>query len=184
MNIYTGENTVYTITRKKKSKTMARRKKLVLTEEHIALISNIKFEEFVFDDKEHYSVLKKLVSDLRLDKNHEKYNKEILDGIYDVDPHTRLGWGIDQWNMFGGTYVLEDVALILGYFDQAIENSETLAGGRRFPAELEEKMYDLYEYIRDNLSDILVLVLSYAGSGEVIKPGTYEYVDFRWVRKS
>ena len=41
---------------------MARKKTLTLTEEHIALISNIKFEKFVFDDKEHYSQLKDLVS--------------------------------------------------------------------------------------------------------------------------
>lgn len=163
---------------------MARKKKLTLTEEHIALISNVKFEQFIFDEKEHYSALKKLVVDLYLDESKKEHNQRVLDEIFDIDPHSRFGWGVDQWNMFGGTYVLEDVAMILGYFDQAIENSETLAGGRRFPAELEEKMYDLYEYIRDNFIDILVLVLSHVGSGKPVVPGTYEFIDFKWVLKS
>ena len=123
---------------------MARKKTLTLTEEHIALISNIKFEKFVFDDKEHYSQLKDLVSNLELskDKNVKELNDTTLNEIYNFEPHSRFGWGCDQWNLFGGTYVLEDIAMILGYFNQALEDSENLASGRRFPIELENKMYD------------------------------------------
>jgi hypothetical protein len=161
-----------------------KRKTITLTEEHIALISNVKFEKFVFDDKEHYSQFKSLVNNLELsnDKNYQELNKTVLEELHDFDPHSRFGWGCDQWNLFGGTYVLEDIAMILGYFDQAIENSETLATGRRFPDELEEKMYNLYEYICDNLEDILVLAFTFLGNGGLV-PGTYEYVDFRWKRK-
>jgi len=164
---------------------MSRKKKTItLTEEHIALISNIKFEKFVFDDKEHYSHFKNLVDNLELttDSTYADSNQAILEELHGFDPHSRFGWGCDQWNLFGGTYVLEDVAMILGYFDQAIEHSETLAGGRRFPEELEEKMYGLYEYICDNLDDIMVLALTFIGNGGLV-PGKYEYKDFQWIKK-
>lgn len=164
---------------------MAKRKKtLHLTEEHIALISNIKFEKFVFDEKEHYVKLKNLVNDLQLDKseNAKEYNEYILNEIYNHNPHSRFGWGCDQWNLFGGTYVLEDVAMILGYLNQAIENSENYATGRRFPAELEAKMYNLYEYIYEHLEDIMQLILHLTGNGG-ITPGTYEYVNYTWKKK-
>ena len=156
------------------------KKTLTLTEEHIALIGHLKFEKFVFDDKEHLSQLKDLVNNLMLSEKDKDYNKGLLEEIHNLNPHSRFGWGVDQWSLFGGTYVLEDVAMILGYFDQAIENSETLAGGRRFPEELEEKMYTLYEYICDNLEDILVLTFTFASKVDL---GTYEYVDYKWIKK-
>lgn len=162
---------------------MARKKTLTLTDEHIALISNIKFEKFVFDDKEHYSQLKSLVNDLELskDKKAKELNETTLNEIYNFEPHSRFGWGCDQWNLFGGTYVLEDIAMILGYFNQALEDSENLASGRRFPVELENKMYDLYEYIVLNFEDIMTLVLDSISTG--ITPGTYEWVKSEWVKK-
>ena len=161
-----------------------KRKTITLTEEHIALISNVKFEKFVFDDKEHYAQFKSLANNLQLteDLKYADYNKEILEDLHDFDPHSRFGWGCDQWNLFGGTYVLEDIAMILGYFDQAIENSESLASGRRFPEELEEKMYNLYEYICDNFEDILVLSFTFLANGG-LTPGTYEYIDYKWNKK-
>jgi hypothetical protein len=159
-------------------------KKLVLTDEHLLLISNIKFEKFVFDDKEHYCKLKNLASELMLtnDKNFEDYNKVLLQEIDNFNPHSRFGWGCDQWSLFGGTYVLEDIALILGCFDQALEHSENLPTGRRFPVELEVKMYSLYEYIYENLEDIFTLVLSMSNKGG-ITPGTYELIDYVWTKK-
>lgn len=164
---------------------MARKRKTItLTDEHIMLISNIKIEKFVFDDKEHYSHLKNLISDLHLseNKNFEDVNDIILNEIHSFNPHSRFGWGCDQWSLFGGTYVFEDIAMILGYFDQAIENSENLATGRRFPKELEDKMYALYEYIYLNFEDIFNIILTFVGNGGVT-PGTYEYVDSLWQKK-
>ena len=164
---------------------MAKRKKtLTLTDKHIALISNIKFEKFVLDDKQHYQQFKNMVNDLKLSENEtfKEYNKTILEELHGFEPQSRFGWGCDQWSLFGGTYLLEDIAMILGYFNQAIENSETLATGRRFPQELEEEMYDLYDYICENMEDIFVLVLTFVGNGG-ITPGTYVYDDFKWTRK-
>ena len=46
---------------------MAKRKKtLTLTDKHISLISNIKFEKFVLDDKQHYQQFKNMVDHLKL----------------------------------------------------------------------------------------------------------------------
>jgi hypothetical protein len=164
---------------------MARKKKtLTLTEEHILLISNIKFEKFVMDDKEHFSLLKGMVNDLKLleDDKFKEYNDSVLNEIHSFNPTSRFGWGCDQWSLFGGTYVLEDIALILGCFDQAIENSENLATGRRYPKELEEKMFSLYEYICENMTDILDLTFTFISKGG-IEPGTYECVNYNWTKK-
>ena len=78
-------------------------KKITLTEDHLRLISNIKFEKFVLNDSEWSE---------------------------------RFAWGIDQWNMFGGTYVLEDVSIIIGKYDLAIEVDG--ANGPRFSKEVED----------------------------------------------
>lgn len=164
---------------------MARKKKtLTFTDEHIALISNLKFEKFVFDDKEHYSHFKNLVNDLKLSDNtdYAQFNQVVLDELHGFNPHHRFGWGCDQYSLFGGTYVLEDIAMILGYFDNAIENSENLATGRRFPEELEEQMYGYYEYIYENLDDILSLVFAFIGKGG-ITAGTYELSNSIWKKK-
>jgi hypothetical protein len=164
---------------------MAKRKKtLTLTDKHIALISNLKFEKFVFDDKQHYHRFKSMVNDLKLNENGDfkDYNKVILDELYSFEPQSRFGWGCDQWSLFGGTYLLEDMAMILGYFDKAIENSETLTGGRRFPEELEEEMYVLYDYICNNMEDIFELVLTFIGNGGLV-PGVYECVNCKWQHK-
>lgn len=164
---------------------MAKRKKtLTLTEKHILLISNIKFEKFVLDDKQHYQKFKNMVNDLKLSETegYKEYNKRILSDLHNFEPQSRFAWGCDQWSLFGGTYLLEDIAMILGYFDQAIENSETLATGRRFPDELEEEMYSLYEFICNNMEDIFTLVLTFIGNGG-LKPGKYVFDDYQWKYK-
>ena len=166
-------------------KNMAKRKKtLTLNEKHIALISNIKFEKFVLDDKQHYQQFKNMVDDLKLSENNslKEYNQSILEELHGFEPQSRFGWGCDQWSLFGGTYLLEDIALILGYFDQAIANSETMASGRRFPEELENEMYALYDFICENMEDIFTLVLTFIGKGG-ITPGTYVYNNYNWERK-
>lgn len=164
---------------------MARRKKtLVLTEEHITLISNIKFEKFVFEDKQHYQHFKNMVDDLKLseDETLKEYNQSILTELHGFEPQSRFGWGCDQWSLFGGTYLLEDMAMILGCFEQAISGSENLATGRRFPEELENKMYELYDFICENMEDIITLVFLFTRNGGLV-PGTYEYVNYKWSLK-
>ena len=115
-------------------------KVIKLTDEHLKLIENIKFESFIFD------------SDSK---------------------NGRFGWGIDQYSLFGGTYALEDIALILGKWNEYIPGTENDATGRRYPEELENHMWDLYEYIWSNIEVILGLVLYFSNKGG-LTPGEYK----------
>lgn len=115
-------------------------KKINLTEDHLKLISNIKFEAFAFGPEAAVN---------------------------------RMGWGIDQWNMFGGTYLMEDVALILDKYDQYIPGTEEDANGKQFPKELEDYFWTLYSDIVYNMEYIMDLVLYYSNKGG-LTPGTYK----------
>lgn len=105
--------------------------KLTLTEDHIRLISNFKFEV--------------------INKGQIQINRNCL---------------------YGGTFILEEIAMIIGKFDQAIEGTEDDSMGRAFPDELEEYMWSLHNYIVDNLENIESLLHQFAAEG--IKPGTYK----------
>lgn len=115
-------------------------KKITLTDEHIALIKNIKFEAFDFGD-----------------------------GIKDW----HYGWGIDQYSLFGGSYAMEDIALILGKYDQHIPGTEESPLGRQYPKELEDHFWGLYDDIAKNMEYIISLVLFYLDKGG-LTPGTYK----------
>lgn len=116
-------------------------KKINLTDEHLKLIENIKFEPFIFgaDDK-----------------------------------NGRFGWGIDQYSLFGGTYAMEDIALILGKWEEYIHGTETSPMGRRYPRDLEDHMWELYDYIYSNMEYIIKLVLYFSNKGG-ISAGEYVY---------
>ena len=112
-----------------------------LTDEHLKLIENIKFESFVFDSGSR---------------------------------NGRIGWGIDQYSLFGGTYALEDIALILGHWDKYIKGTENDPMGRRYPDELENHMWELYDHIWRNIESIMNLVLYFSNKGG-LTPGEYKF---------
>lgn len=118
-------------------------KKITLTEDHLALIENIKFETFEFEND---------------------------------SPHGDYGWGICEYNLFGGTYVLQDIALILGQYDKFIPGTEDDPLGRQYPKELEDYWWDLYRYIWENMEYIISLVFYYVMRGG-LTPGTYKCKD-------
>lgn len=169
-------------------------KKITLNEDHLKLISAIRFEAFDFDEKESFSKLKKMarqlklvddvdleqVSDLEKDriKVLKEVNDDILNDINNLNPHEHIGWCIDKYNLFGGTYVLEDVALIIGKWGDFIPGTEYEPTGRRYSPEDEEYMYGLYEYIVDNMVFIESLVHTYAVKGG-LTAGTYKCVDYQ-----
>jgi hypothetical protein len=123
-----------------------------LTDEHLKLIENIKFESFNFDSN---------------------------------SKNSRIGWGIDQYSLFGGTYAMEDIAMILGKWNKFIPGTENDAMGRRYPEELENHMWDLYDYIWSNIESILKIVLYFSNKGG-ITPGEYKlnYNDETWEKIS
>jgi hypothetical protein len=85
--------------------------------------------------------------------------------------------GFDTINPYGGSYLLEELAMILGYWDKAIEGSETdLIHGRRFGLENEQAMLDIHKYVVDNFMFITSILIQFADSG--LKPGTYSSLDY------
>lgn len=169
-------------------------KKITLNEDHLKLISEIRFEAFDFDEKENFSKLKRMARKLHLVDSVElsevsererknikilnEINEELMDEINNFNPHEHIGWAIDKYSLFGGTYVLEDVALIIGKWGEFIPGTEYEPTGRRYPEELEEYMYGLYEYIVDNLVYIESLVHRYSCKGG-LQVGTYRCIDYQ-----
>ena len=90
------------------------------------------------------------------------------------DKNGRFGWGIDQYSLFGGTYALEDIALILGHWKEYIVGTETDPMGRHYPKELENHMWELYDDIWQNMELIIDAVLYYSNKGG-LTPGKYKY---------
>lgn len=106
-------------------------KKITLTDDHLRLIKNFKFEVI--------------------------NNGQIQ---------------LNQNSLYGGTFILEEIAMIIGKFDLAIKGTEDDSNGRAFPDELEEYMWSLHNYIVDNLPFIESLVHQYITEG--LTSGTYK----------
>lgn len=145
-------------------------KRLTLTEDHLKLIAAIKFDEF--------DMGKSVVTTVYENGAKETVTKEVEAG------RTRYAWGVDQWNLFGGSDVIGDVAMIVGEWDNRIVGSENLPLGTRFPDEIENYLWDLYQYIWENLVYIESLVHYFCNKGG-LTPGTYKCIDTKlnWVRE-
>lgn len=66
----------------------------------------------------------------------------------------------------------EDVSLILGWRGLAVPHTENDENGRAFPEEIEKKMMDIYNYVRENLYYIEILIHQFVVNGG-ITVGTY-----------
>lgn len=84
-----------------------------------------------------------------------------------------LTWGIDFYSLYGGSFVFEDIAYILGRYDEHIKGTEEDAMGPRFPKELEDYMWELHSYIVNNIGYIEDLVHYYCNKGGLTE-GTYK----------
>lgn len=89
--------------------------------------------------------------------------------------------GFDTYDLYGGTYLYEDMALILGKFDQMIPGTENSPMGRQFPEELIKYFKELDEFIIENLSDLENIVHQFIRKG--LKPGIYETIDYEQIWK-
>lgn len=84
--------------------------------------------------------------------------------------------GIDSINPYGGTYLMEDLAMILGYWDKMVEGTEKDYDGRKFGLENEIKMIELHNHLMDNIEFILSMLFQFSVDG--LKPGTYTCIDY------
>ena len=124
--------------------------KIVLTDEHLQLISNIHFEQ--------------------------------VPEISEKKPY--IFWGIDFNSLYGGSFLFEDIAYLLGVYDKHIEGTEEDPMGPKFPIDLEDHMYELHCYIVENIGYIENLVHYYSNKGG-LKPGVYTCKDYQllWTYK-
>ena len=94
--------------------------------------------------------------------------------VFDGDSRNgRFGFGIDQYAPWGGDIPVEDIALILGHWDKTIKGTEKDYDGRKFPKELEDHFFDLYDDITNNMEYMLSLLAFYSDKGGLV-PGTYK----------
>jgi len=158
------------------------KKKITLTSEHLLLIQNINFDEFEMGELFNTEFIHNAIEDINNNPEENRKWGQLRDDLIRVeeklDKLSELkechAWGIDQWNLFGGTFVMEDVALILGQFDKFIPGTEESPLGRQYPKELEDHFWDLYTYIWTNLTDIMRLVL-YFSNRCGLSEGTYVF---------
>lgn len=89
-------------------------------------------------------------------------------------------WAVDQWNLWGGGYVFEDIARLIGRYDEVIPETINDTTGPRFPEELENYMLGLYNDIYNNLDSIVSLVFQFSTEGG-LTPGTYKCINYQKV---
>ena len=150
--------------------------KLCFTDEHIALIKAIQFEQINFNE---------------IIKSFSQYDTKVLMGHTEDDiKECSLGdildkyrieidsvYGIDTFNLWGGTYVWEQMAYILGLNEHVIEGTEADPTGPKYPDEDMEHMKDLNSFIITHLEHIFEILLQFCTEG--IKPNvTYWCYDY------
>lgn len=76
---------------------------------------------------------------------------------------------IDTYDLFGGTYLYEDMALILGYMGNAIPETMEDADGPKFDEETQAHLNELDAFIVENFQHIEDILHQFCDEG--IQPG-------------
>ena len=74
-------------------------------------------------------------------------------------------YGIDTYDLWGGTYIFEDMAYILGKMDRVIEGTLEDPDGPKFDEETTEYLHGLASFIIDNLSNIEEILHQFCTEG-------------------
>lgn len=85
-------------------------------------------------------------------------------------------FGLDTYDLFGGTYLYEQMANILGYSDKVIPETIENPLGALYEEEYQLKMEEYDTYILDNLVFIEEILHQFCNKGG-IKPGIYTALD-------
>ena len=106
----------------------------------------------------------KLISNIRF--------QEMPDPLMYDDERENVCYAIDFASLYGGSYVFEDIAYILGRYDEHIPGTEEDPLGVHFPDEFEDYMWEIHTYILENIDAIEELVHQFSVKGG-LKPGEY-----------
>lgn len=98
---------------------------------------------------------------------------------YELDDNeTSVIAGIENKSIYGGSDILEDISRAIGCYDKHIAGTEENPSGIQFDEELENKMYDMHEYILENIVDIENLLHFWSNKGGLTS-GSYNTVTFQ-----
>ena len=170
--------------------------RLKFTDEHIALIKAIDFKQV--DVKEiinTFSVIDKEVSVIEggngvvTDTGNGKTKVYDKSAVYEyrlADLLERFHidfdniYGIDNFNIWGGTYIWEQIAYIIGIHDHMLKGTEEDPDGPKFPEEDMEHMRELDSFIVTNLLYIEQILHQFCTEG--IQAGvTYWAYDYQMI---
>lgn len=94
-----------------------------------------------------------------------------------IDRFTDEKYGIDTYALFGGTYLYEEMANILGYQDKIIPETAEYSSGPRYEEEYEKKMIEYDEFLLENLLYIEEILHQFCDKGG-LKHGIYTCKDY------
>ena len=92
--------------------------------------------------------------------------------------------GIDKNVLYGGTNKYEQMALILGFTDKAIEGTEEDMYGTKYEKDTQLHMEEMDKYINNNLLYIEEIIHQFSDRGG-LTPGMYVAKDYQhiWTRE-
>lgn len=84
-------------------------------------------------------------------------------------------YGIDTFDMYGGTWKYEEMALILGQGDKALDESLDSIWGPRYEEDVQKHLEELDCFMTENIGNIEEILHQHCDEG--ISPGTYQCKD-------
>lgn len=81
-------------------------------------------------------------------------------------------YGVDSYDLWGGSFIYEDMALLLGYMDKVIPETLDSPMGARYEDEYQDKMEILAGDFADHLADYEDILHQFCDRGGVL-PGRY-----------
>ena len=86
-------------------------------------------------------------------------------------------YGIDTYDLFGGTYLYEDMANILGWSDKVIPDTLENPMGALYEEEYQKKMEEYDAFLIENMLFIEEIIHQFITEGG-LKPGIYTTLDY------
>lgn len=85
---------------------------------------------------------------------------------YELDDNgTTVIAGIENKSIYGGSDILEDISRAIGWYDKHIGGTEENPNGIQFDEDVENEMYDMHEYIIENIVYIENLLHYWSNKG-------------------